>query len=605
MAQKGALVRRLPAVETLGSVGVICTDKTGTLTENRMLVERLWTPTREYRISGHGYVPEGKLEPAWDDDGYAPRAARVAAACNDAALSAPIDGGDGIWSMSGDPTEAALLAFAAKLGVQQPDLGAWCPRVAELGFDAQRRRMTTLHLPVPAARADEPTQLMPEPGRTWIAVKGALESLAPLLAHDQHRSLGAAREAAARFASQGYRVLALAEGTIEAVPERLEAAEQELCLVGVVAMADPPREAARASIELCRSAGVRVVMITGDDSITASTIARRLGLLRGDAGELSGDELAALDDRSLAGQVADVAVYARTSPEQKLRIVDAWKDAGAIVAMTGDGVNDAPALRRADIGVAMGVTGTDVTKEAADMILSDDDFSTIVAAVEEGRRIYANIRHFVRYMLTTNSAEIWVMVLAPLLGLPLPLLAVQILWMNLVTDGAPALFLGVEPAHGRAMTRPPRRPDASIIGGGLWQHAVWVGLFMAALALLLQAIGLRMEWPWQTMVFTALAFMQLAHALAVRSERDSTLRLGWATNLPLLIAVIVTAIVQLALVYVPLLQPIFETESLPIGAMAVVALISPLPFVVVELEKWVRRRHESGASDSGQRLRVA
>jgi Ca2+-transporting ATPase len=358
-------------------------------------------------------------------------------------------------------------------------------------------------------------------------------------------------------------------------------------------MADPPRAAAASAIAECRSAGISPIMITGDHHLTATSIAGRLGMLGDGRGSLTGAELAALDDEAFAERVERVGVYARTSPEQKLRIIDAWRSRGAVVAMTGDGVNDAPALRRADIGVAMGITGTDVSKEAADMILADDDFSTIVAAVEEGRRIYANIRRFVRYMLTTNSAEIWVMVLAPFLGLPLPLLAIQILWINLVTDGAPALSLGVEPAHSHAMARPPRRPEASILGDGLWVHAVWVGLLMGGATLAVQAGAIENGWHWQTMVFTVLAFMQLAHALAVRSERQSTFRLGFGTNRPLLLTVVITALVQLALIYVPSLQPLFETEALGLEELLVVALVTPIPFVAVELEKWVVRRREA------------
>ena len=308
------------------------------------------------------------------------------------------------------------------------------------------------------------------------------------------------------------------------MPDEPADAEQGLRLVGIVAMADPPREAAAAAIAASRQAGITPVMITGDHQLTATSIARRLGMLDETRESITGAELAAMDEEEFARRVAGIGVYARTNPEQKLNIIDAWRKQGAVVAMTGDGVNDAPALRKADIGVAMGITGTDVSKEAADMILQDDDFSTIVAAVEEGRRIYGNIRRFVRYLLTTNSAEIWVMVLAPFLGLPLPLIAIQILWINLVTDGAPALSLGVEPAHPRAMRQPPRDPGASILGDGLWQHAIWVGLLMAGIVLGLQAFsyhGGASEESWRTIVFTSLAFLQLSHALVVRSERES------------------------------------------------------------------------------------
>ncbi|HSM33627.1 MAG TPA: cation-translocating P-type ATPase [Anaerolineae bacterium] len=585
MAARRALVRRLPAVETLGSVTVICTDKTGTLTENRMLVERLWTPAGQYQVGGDGYSPDGSLEPSAEGDILALRAAHVAAACNDATLVPPDGGGE--WSITGDPTEGALVAFAAKLGVRQKDVAVYCPRVAEISFDSERRRMTTVH------QAGDCELEMEEPH--WVAVKGALESIAPLLSHDQTAALEEARTVADRFAQDGYRVLALAEAGIDQVPEDTEEAEQGLRLVGIVAMADPPRDAAAMAIAQSRSAGISPVMITGDHQLTATSIARRLGMLDESRESITGAELAQISDEELVDRVVRIGVYARTNPEQKLRIVDAWRDRGAVVAMTGDGVNDAPALRKADIGVAMGITGTDVSKEASDMILEDDDFSTIVAAVEEGRRIYSNIRRFVRYLLTTNSAEIWVMVAAPFLGLPLPLLAIQILWINLVTDGAPALSLGVEPAHPRAMRQPPRDPEASILGDGLWQHAVWVGLLMAGIVLGLQAWsyhGGASEESWRTVVFTALAFLQLSHALVVRSERESVFKLGFGTNRPLLLVIIGSVLVQLALIYVPALQPIFETTALTPMELGLVLLVTPVPFIVVEIEKLLRRRRE-------------
>ena len=355
-------------------------------------------------------------------------------------------------------------------------------------------------------------------------------------------------------------------------------------------MADPPRAASADSIAACRGAGVTPIMITGDHPLTGTAIARRIGILQPGGETLTGVELDALDDAAFAARVERVAVYARMNPEQKLRIVEAWRSRGAVVAMTGDGVNDAPALRLADIGVAMGITGTEVSKEAADMVLADDDFATIVHAVEEGRRIYDNIRRFVRYLLTTNSAEVWVMFLAPFLGLPIPLLAVQILWINLVTDGLPALALGVEPVEPDAMRRPPRPSGESILGAGLWRQALWVGLLMAAVVLGVQALAIEAGWHWQTMVFTTLALLQLGNAVAVRSERVSALRLGLRTNVPLALAVGGTLLVQLALIYVPALQPIFVTEALGLEELAIVLVASTAAFVAVELEKAVVRR---------------
>ena len=601
MARRNALVRKLPAVETLGSVTVICSDKTGTLTENRMLVERVWTPAGAVRVAGNGYAPDGSVEPDPDADALtgapgleaavaeaAPdatalgpaadaaldRLARIAAACNDATLRPP-DRADGAWSITGDPTEGALLAFAGKRGVFASDLVADHPRVEELTFDAARRRMTTLH-----ADGD----------RVWVACKGALEALAPLLDPADAPLLPAAEAAALRYAAAGYRVLALAEREIAALPEEADHAESRLRLAGLVAMADPPRAASAASIAACRGAGITPIMITGDHPLTGTAIARRIGILEPGGETLTGAELDTLDDAAFAARVVRVAVYARMNPEQKLRIVEAWRARGAVVAMTGDGVNDAPALRLADIGVAMGITGTEVSKEAADMVLADDDFATIVHAVEEGRRIYDNIRRFVRYLLTTNSAEVWVMFLAPFLGLPIPLLAVQILWINLVTDGLPALALGVEPVEPDAMRRRPRPSGESILGAGLWKQALWVGLLMAAVVLGIQAIAIEAGWHWQTMVFTTLALLQLGNALAVRSERLSVFSLGFGTNRPLALAVGGTLLVQLALIYVPALQPIFVTEALGAPELIVVLVASTAAFIAVELEKLLLRR---------------
>jgi Ca2+-transporting ATPase len=593
MARRNALVRKLPAVETLGSVTVVCSDKTGTLTENEMLVERAWTPAGAVRVAGEGYAPDGAFAPdpdlsragAADAGGPAAldaaldRLARIAAACNDATLRAP-DRAGGAWTITGDPTEGALLAFAGKREVYAADLLAEHPRLEEITFDAARRRMTTLH-----AFED----------RVRVASKGALEALAPLLDPADAPVLAAAQEVAAGYAAAGYRVLALASREIPEIPADIERAEANLRLAGLVAMADPPRAASAASIAACRSAGVTPIMITGDHPLTATAIARRIGILRDGDETLTGAELDTLEEPAFAGRVDRISVYARMNPEQKLRIVQAWQGRDAVVAMTGDGVNDAPALRLADIGVAMGITGTEVSKEAADMVLADDDFATIVHAIEEGRRIYDNIRRFVRYLLTTNSAEVWVMFLAPFLGLPVPLLAVQILWINLVTDGLPALALGVEPVERDAMRRPPRSTKESILGRGLWQHALWVGLLMSGVVLAIQASAIEAGWHWQTMVFTTLALLQLGHALAVRSERTSTFSLGLWSNRPLALAVVGTLLVQLALIYVPALQPIFVTEALGPVELAIVLVASTAAFVAVELEKAAFRRRSPAA----------
>jgi Ca2+-transporting ATPase len=573
MAQRRALARKLPAVETLGSVNVVCSDKTGTLTQNRMLVEWVWTPEGEHRVSGAGYEPAGSIGGDIDDP-YLPRLALAAAACNDATLRAPSRAGDP-WTITGDPSEGALLALAGKLGVDRRDIDVRLPRVAEVAFDATRRRMSTLH-------GDQ--------GRVWVAVKGGVDALAPLGNPVDHDEWERAQAAADRYASVGYRVLALAERILDEVPDDLGGAETGLSLLGLSAMADPPRPESADAIAAARAAGITPVMITGDHALTAQAIARRLGILTDGGRTLTGAELETLDDPSFDRIVDHVAVYARTNPEQKLRIVKAWKTRGAVVAMTGDGVNDAPALRLADIGVAMGITGTEVSKEAADMVLADDNFATIVAAVEEGRRIYDNIRRFIRYLLTTNSAEIWVMFLAPFAGLPIPLLPIHILWINLVTDGPPALALGVEPVEPGTMQRPPRPQSESIFARGLWQHALWVGLVMGGVTLAIQAYSINVGWPWQTMVFTTLAFLQLGHALAVRSERESTFRLGWRTNKPLLVAVMAIVAVQLAIVYLPPLQAIFETEALAPIELAVMLAASTLAFAAVEIEKWLGRR---------------
>jgi Ca2+-transporting ATPase len=411
--------------------------------------------------------------------------------------------------------------------------------------------------------------------------------LQPMDAHWRQRIERANEE----LAGKGMRVLGLA---VRAVPEPgadAVACEREMSFIGMVGIIDPPRQEVAAAVATCREAGVRPVMITGDHPLTASYIAAQLGI-SGDAPALTGIDLERMPAAELE-QLAEVTpVYARVAPEQKLKIVQALQHRGHVVAMTGDGVNDAPALKKADIGIAMGITGTDVAKEAADMVLLDDNFTSIVAAVEEGRVIYDNLRKFIKYMLATNSGEIWLMLLAPFAGMPLPLLPLQLLWLNLVTDGLPALALAVEPAETAVMRRPPHPPSESIFARGLGWHVLWVGLLMAALSLGAGFFYWRNNDPkWQTMVFTIVTFAQMAHVMAIRSERESLFRMGIASNRPMLGAVALTCSLQVALIYVPVLQDFFHTRALPAADFALAVVLSLVIFAAVEFEKWrVRRR---------------
>ncbi|MDO9075812.1 MAG: cation-translocating P-type ATPase [Rubrivivax sp.] len=576
LAGVNALVRRLPAVETLGSVTVICADKTGTLTLNRMTL-------REHRSWKQ---IEGEVEGAVDGD-QALWAASVL--CNDA-----VAGAEG-WV--GDPTETALLEAAQAAGIDVSALKAAQPRRHEWPFDADRKRMSTLHARV-ANGWESGTTAGAAPADGWRGyVKGAPESVLPRCVEGPAREEALAT--AALWAAQGLRVLAVAQREGQRDEQDSVSAldadnfEQGLALIGLVGLIDPPRPEARAAVAECRTAGIRPVMITGDHPATALAIARDLGLVADDRGVVTtGPELALLDDAALAALVPRVAVFARMDPAQKIRIVQALQSHGDFVAMTGDGVNDAPALKAADIGVAMGKGGTDVAREASALVLLDDNFATIVAAVREGRRIFDNIRKFIRYTMTSNSGEIWVLFLAPLLGMPIALLPIHILWVNLVTDGLPGLALAAEPAEKGVMQRPPRAPTESVFAHGLWQHALFVGLLMGGLCLGVQAWALREgNAHWQTMVFTTLTLAQMAHVLAIRSERESLFSQGLRSNVPLLAAVALTLVLQLATVYVPALQPIFRTQALAAGELALCFGLAGVVFAAVEVEKaWHRRR---------------
>jgi Ca2+-transporting ATPase len=562
MAAAHALARRLPAVETLGAVTYVCSDKTGTLTANRMRVDRWWCEGRIAREPGHAGAWRALLD--------------ALAVSHDATTDA-----DG--RAAGDPTEVALLEAAMASGTDPAAVRARLPRVAELPFDTARRCMTTIH-----RRADG----------SWTSItKGAVEvvlansrgSFEP--GDDAAFDRDAVLAAADAMGREGRRVLAFAVREWPHAPEAApETVERGLMFVGLVGMMDPPREGVRDAVATCRDAGVVPVMITGDHPATARAVAIELGIANECDDVLTGVALEALSDAEFAARVRSVRVYARVAPEQKTRIVEALQSAGEVVAMTGDGVNDAPALQRADIGIAMGASGTDVARGASGLVLLDDDFTTIVRAIHEGRRIYDNLRRFVRYVLTTNSGELWTIALAPFLGLPVPLQPIHILWINLVTDGLPGIALAAEPAEPDVMRRPPRPPRESLFAHGLGAHALLVGVLMCALALGLY-VWARADGTAdaQTVVFTALCFMQLAHALAVRSERASLAALGLGTNRPLLAAVVVTVALQLALIYVPAANLVFRTHPLTATQLAACVLAALAVLGAVEAEKWVRR----------------
>jgi Ca2+-transporting ATPase len=567
LVSKNALVRKLPAVETLGSVTYICSDKTGTLTVNRMTVEDFFVNGNHLKANDQSLTQLDFLM-------------KGLAVSNDVQQS-----GEG--TLLGDPTEIALQEIAEKTGYNKSELEISLPRLSEIPFDSERKCMTTLHK-LPAGDVVSftkgATDVMLEKADTmWINGE--------LLPIDRNQLITANDE----MAERGLRVLCIAMRRWDTLPDSVtcEIVEIKLSILGLVGMMDPPREEVKEAVNLCKTAGIRPVMITGDHPVTARAIAERVGFLEPSDHDnvITGQELDRLSLAEFEEKVENIRVYARVAPEQKLKIVKALQDKGQFVAMTGDGVNDAPALKRADIGVAMGITGTDVSKEAAHMILLDDNFATIVRAVQEGRKIYDNIRKFIRYLLTTNSGEIWTLFLAPILGLPVPLLPIHLLWVNLVTDGLPALALSVEPAEGDVMKRPPRNPKESIFAHGLGLHAIWVGILMGVIVLSIQAWSLaNVDAHWQTMVFTVLCLTQLGHVLAIRSERQSLFKMGLFSNKPLLGAVVLTFLLQMAIIYIPAMNRIFKTEPLTAGELLIAIAASSIVFFAVEIEKWIVRR---------------
>jgi P-type Ca2+ transporter type 2C len=581
MSARNALIRRLPAVETLGSVTVLGTDKTGTLTEGNMVARRLWTPGGMAEVSGTGYGPGGEVTRAGQSvrADSAPDLAGLltaAALCNDAALR-PAAAGQPDWTAVGDPTEAALLAAAGKLGLSPAELSARFPRVAELPFDSARKRMTTAHqLPGAGVR---------------VICKGAPEAiLVPEITDGNAALLNRAADRAAGLAADGFRVLAVAAADRPGLPPAGQL-ESGLRLLGLIGIFDPPRASAAATLAACQAAGITPVLITGDHPATARAIATGLGIIG------PGDPV--VDCRAAPGAEPDgtARVFARATPEEKLTIIASRQAAGDVVAMTGDGVNDGPALRRADIGVAMGKRGTEVARQAADLVLADDELGTVVAAAEEGRRVYANIRRFLLYGLSGGTAEIAVMLAGPFLGLALPLLPAQILWVNLLTHGLPGVALGSEPADPGAMSRPPRPPAESVLGAGLWPRIARVGVIIAAVTLAVALWGHATGRPWQSMAFLALGTTQLAVAAGSR------VRPGTLANPALPAAITVALALQLSALYVPFLRDLLHTQPLPLADLLIVGALSCLGYAAVRLDRIVHRDKPADAPVSRSRSR--
>ncbi len=562
MVRQNALVRKLPAVETLGSVTYICSDKTGTLTINKMTVQEIF--------SGETVIPLTELNGHKDGE-QMQWLLKAMALCNDVAES---DDGKTI----GDPTEIAFTAAAKDYRFLKKELEKTYPRVAEIPFDSERKCMTTIHR---------------DGSEFVIFTKGALDVLLDKTTGISSAETEKWKNQGDEMAAKGLRVLGFSMRRVNDLPDEITSRtiERDLQIIGAAGLIDPPREEVKKAVAECKTAGIKPVMITGDYLLTAKNIAQRLGIIESENDlVVTGSQLAAMSEKEFQEKVEHIRVYARVSPEQKLSIVKALQEKGHFVAMTGDGVNDAPSLKRSDIGVAMGITGTDVSKEASDMILLDDNFATIVKAVRQGRRIFDNIRKFIKYIMTGNSGEIWTLVLAPFFGLPIPLLPIHILWVNLVSDGLPSIALAAEPAEKDVMKRPPRPTNESVFAGGLGRHIIWVGLLIGIVCIGTQTIAIKLgDSHWQTMVFAVLSFSQMAHVLAIRSETRSLFRQGLLSNIPLLTAVALTFLLQLAVIYIPFLNPIFRTAPLTLNELLAVLAASSVIFVAVELEKVFKR----------------
>jgi Ca2+-transporting ATPase len=608
MVKRNALIRKLPAVETLGSVTTICSDKTGTLTQNKMVVQAVHTNSNYLQVTGEGYSPEGEFQvqgsgnphPEVIEPQSQPELQSLLFACvlcNDAILQKE----NGEWAILGDPTEGALLALAGKSGIFKHEQEYNFPRVAEFPFSSERKRMSVM---------------VEDSASYQMYVKGSPELTLERCTHiqvgdrqgpltDEQRTL--ILEQNNQLASRGLRVLGFASKLLTELPPSgsEDVSERELTWLGLVGMLDAPRPEVRDAVAKCRTAGIRPVMITGDHQLTAKAIAQDLGIAKANEAAMTGQQLEHLSNKDLEKVVEEVSVYARVSPEHKLRIVQALRHRNHIVAMTGDGVNDAPALKQADIGVAMGITGTDVSKEASDMVLLDDNFATIVSAVEEGRVVYTNIRRFIRYILGSNIGEVITIAAAPLLGLGgVPLSPLQILWMNLVTDGVPALALAVEPGRPSVMQQRPKDPQESIFARGLGAYMIRIGLVLAVVTIALMAWAYNFTQEntaggildgdrWKTMVFTTLCLAQMGHALAIRSNSKLFVQIDPRSNPYLIASVVLTSVLQLLLIYVEPLRNFFGTHYLTFSELMICIGFSALIFVWIEAEKLFIRWYKS------------
>ncbi|WP_410507799.1 calcium-translocating P-type ATPase, SERCA-type [Methanosarcina hadiensis] len=617
MVKRHALVRKLPSVETLGATDVICSDKTGTLTQNKMTVERLYVNGQTLKVTGVGYNPEGEflkgdLEKNSREDGDTEVSGndihlRVlllgAALCNDSNLYNEEDG----WKIRGDPTEAALVVAAAKAGLEKTELDLNYPRLAEIPFSSESKRMTTfnrledgpgnfLDSRLVAFSKGAPEVILGS--CTKIFLDGEIKALTPEMKQE-------ISEQVKELADQALRVMAFSFRPFEEgfSPERVssgeipaEKVEEDMVFSGLTGMRDPPREEVKAAIRTCEDAGIKTVMITGDHKITASAIARELGILKENDLTLTGSELNSLEDKEFEDKVERVSVYARVYPAHKLRVIEALQKKGYVVAMTGDGVNDAPALKAADMGIAMGITGTDVSKEASSMILTDDNFASIVSAVEEGRNIFKNIKNFIVYGLTCHIGEVLIVLIAILGWQILPLMAVQILWINLITDGLPPMALSVEPPDRGLMRQKPRNVEEGLITRREITAGLGIGGLITVQALIVLVWALDSGFPinkLQTMVFTLVVLSEMFNAFNWRSDRYSVFSLGFFTNKALIYAVLTTIVLQLMVVYVPFLQFAFGTVSLSFSEWGVILALASTTFISVEIIKYLTGRKDS------------